>query len=84
MNIRFGLTVLVSILVAGTSAAALAGTEAPPAATEVQAARVDRVFEMRTYTSHPGRLDDVVRRFQDHTAGLFEKQIGRASCRERV
>lgn len=32
-----------------------------------------RVFELRTYTTHEGRLDDLHRRFRDHTMRLFEK-----------
>jgi hypothetical protein len=32
-----------------------------------------RVFEMRTYTTHPGKLADLQRRFRDHTVRLFEK-----------
>ena len=32
-----------------------------------------RVFELRTYTSHDGRLNDVVNRFRDHTMRIFEK-----------
>ena len=32
-----------------------------------------RVFELRTYTSHPGRLNDVVARFRNHTTYLFDK-----------
>lgn len=32
-----------------------------------------RVFEMRTYTTHPGRLDALNARFRDHTCRLFEK-----------
>jgi hypothetical protein len=31
------------------------------------------IFEQRTYTTHPGRLDALVRRFRDHTTRLFEK-----------
>ena len=31
------------------------------------------VFELRTYTSHEGRLNDVVNRFRDHTVRIFEK-----------
>jgi hypothetical protein len=30
-------------------------------------------FELRTYTSTPGRLDDVVARFRDHTVGLLHR-----------
>ena len=33
----------------------------------------DRVFEMRTYTTHPGKLPDLMKRFRDHTVKLFEK-----------
>ena len=30
-------------------------------------------FELRTYTSIPGRLDDVVARFRDHTVALLAR-----------
>jgi hypothetical protein len=32
-----------------------------------------RVYEMRTYTTHPGRLPALNKRFKDHTLKLFEK-----------
>jgi hypothetical protein len=32
-----------------------------------------RVFELRTYTASPGRLDALNQRFRDHTVKLFEK-----------
>jgi hypothetical protein len=32
-----------------------------------------RVFEMRTYYTHPGKIDDLHKRFRDHTTKLFEK-----------
>jgi NIPSNAP len=32
-----------------------------------------RVFEMRTYYCHPGRLDALNKRFRDHTVRLFTK-----------
>jgi hypothetical protein len=32
-----------------------------------------RVFELRTYTAHPGRLDALNARFRDHTNRLFVK-----------
>ena len=51
-----------------------AGTQGKtPAASAAQGATSDRVFEMRTYTSHPNRNPDVLRRFRDHTTYLFEK-----------
>jgi NIPSNAP len=30
-------------------------------------------FELRTYTATPGRLDDLVARFRDHTVALFDR-----------
>jgi ureidoglycolate hydrolase len=33
----------------------------------------DRVFELRTYTTHPGRLEALHTRFADHTIRLFER-----------
>jgi hypothetical protein len=43
----------------------------------VQAADTDkpaeRVFELRTYITNPGKLDDLHKRFRDHTNGLFKK-----------
>jgi hypothetical protein len=30
-------------------------------------------FELRTYTATPGRLDDVVTRFRDHTVALLQR-----------
>ncbi len=32
-----------------------------------------RVFEMRTYYAHPGRMDAMHARFRNHTCKLFEK-----------
>jgi hypothetical protein len=36
-------------------------------------AAADRVFELRTYTTPPGKLDALKARFRDHTVKLFEK-----------
>ena len=33
----------------------------------------NRVFELRTYVSTEGKLDNVVARFREHTTKLFEK-----------
>jgi hypothetical protein len=33
----------------------------------------DRLFELRTYTAVPGKLENVVARFRNHTVKLFEK-----------
>lgn len=32
-----------------------------------------RVFEIRTYTTEPGKLSDLLKRFREHTTKLFEK-----------
>src|SRR3954454_12532951 len=32
-----------------------------------------RVFEIRTYTTEPGKLPDLLKRFRDHTTKLFEQ-----------
>lgn len=56
----------VALLAAGMVAGSL--SMAPAAQ-----AQSTRVFELRTYTSHEGKLDDVVARFRNHTTKLFEK-----------
>ena len=33
----------------------------------------NRVFELRTYHAMPGKLDDLIGRFRDHTIGLFNR-----------
>src|SRR5262245_37858208 len=33
----------------------------------------DRVFEIRTYTTEPGKLPDLLKRFREHTCQIFEK-----------
>jgi NIPSNAP len=36
-------------------------------------AQATRVFEMRTYHTHEGKLDDLQARFRNHTTKFFEK-----------
>jgi hypothetical protein len=38
-----------------------------------EARSADRVFELRTYTTIPGRLDALHARFSNHTIALFER-----------
>jgi hypothetical protein len=38
----------------------------------VQAAAANHVFELRTYTTPPGKLDALKTRFRDHTIKIFE------------
>ena len=63
------------ILTAGllTSGCASAGPSPSLAAPVEAASPATRVFEIRTYTTHPGRLDALNRRFRDHTMRLFAK-----------
>lgn len=42
-------------------------------ATVVHAAAANRVFELRTYTAPPGKLEALKTRFRDHTIRLFKK-----------
>ena len=55
-----------------TSAAALAAAGCALRPTPASAAQA-RVFELRTYTSPPGRLPDLHRRFREHTTALFAR-----------
>jgi hypothetical protein len=41
--------------------------------TVAQEKKVSRVYELRTYTTEPGRLPALNKRFRDHTMRLFEK-----------
>lgn len=67
--------VLGSLLASGCRAAgvapATAATAAAPATTGI--GQAPRVYEIRTYTTHPGRLDALQRRFRDHTTRIFTK-----------
>lgn len=40
---------------------------------EARAQATTRVFELRTYTTHEGKLDDLQARFRNHTTKIFEK-----------
>ena len=46
-------------------------TESEPANTNLD--HHEKVFELRTYTTHDGKLEDLHTRFADHTMELFEK-----------
>lgn len=43
------------------------------AAATITMPAADRVYELRTYHTLPGKLDDLITRFRDHTTRLFEK-----------
>ncbi len=38
-----------------------------------QPSAATKVYELRTYYTHPGKLDDLHTRFRDHTLRIFEK-----------
>src|SRR6478672_9447786 len=42
-------------------------------AMSVPSASPSRVFEIRTYTTKPGKLPDLIKRFREHTTAIFEK-----------
>ncbi len=44
-----------------------------PQVIAADAPTASRVFELRTYTCEPGRLEALQARFRDHTTELFEK-----------
>lgn len=69
MNISKGICLAVA---AGTFVAgfALRGMVAVPVA---HAQTSNRVFEIRTYTAAPGKLEALNKRFRDHTVKLFTK-----------
>ena len=56
-------------LCAGLAAAALSVTSLRAG----EAAPESRLFELRTYHAMPGKLDNLLARFRDHTTKLFEK-----------
>ena len=63
-------------LVLGTLAApalALALAVLPTGRAGAAPEKGQRVFELRTYHTHPGRLDALNTRFRDHTCRLFRK-----------
>ena len=56
-----------------TLALSLFGMAAIGMAAAEPARAAERVFEMRTYTTHPGRLDALHKRFREHTNSIFVK-----------
>jgi hypothetical protein len=51
----------------------LVPTDYSPGQSDPAKSRPARIFELRTYTASPGKLDDLHRRFREHTLGLFTK-----------
>jgi len=67
MRVPRSLLALVLVFVAGYAAGQLSRADLA-----AQSAPGARVFELRTYYTHPGKLPDLQTRFRDHTTKLFE------------
>lgn len=60
--------IILAVALANTQAA---DTNAAPVSPSV--AKDSRCFEMRTYYAAPGKLEELNKRFRDHTCALFKK-----------
>jgi hypothetical protein len=67
-DVRFLIAVTSVVFVAGILLGHLFQT-----GSDVHAQSAKRVFEIRTYTAHEGKLDALNARFRDHTIPIFEK-----------
>jgi hypothetical protein len=65
--------VLLAIYSVGLLAAGFVGGTIVSPATALNAQASSRVFEIRTYTAPPGKLDALHSRFRDHTLRIFQK-----------
>lgn len=63
----------IAVIVCAAFAAGIAAHSLLTPVATVHAAG-NRVFEIRTYTTPPGKLDALKSRFRDHTIKLFDKQ----------
>jgi hypothetical protein len=61
------------LLAAVLAGAALVGLSLATGKAEDKAKVDTRVFEMRTYYAHPGKMTALHARFRDHTCKLFQK-----------
>ena len=68
---RFPSLALAGLL--GLAAGALLFGNGPGAEAEETDRKSPRVFELRTYTTAPGKLDDLHKRFADHTMKIFAR-----------
>ncbi len=57
----------------GLAALATIGLGTTVVTSAARAEEPQRVFELRTYTAAPGKLEALQARFRDHTVALFEK-----------
>jgi len=64
---------LVAALILAVALATTQAAETNAAPVSPSVAKDSRCFEMRTYYAMPGKLEDLNRRFRDHTCRLFQK-----------
>jgi hypothetical protein len=64
-------SVIVIVVAAFVAGFALRGVFTP--VVSLNAAAAERVFEIRTYTTPPGKLEALKTRFRDHTVQIFNK-----------
>jgi hypothetical protein len=64
-------SVIVIVVAAFAAGFALRGVFTP--VVSLNAAAAERVFEIRTYTTPPGKLEALKTRFRDHTVQIFNK-----------
>ena len=62
------LAVFIATVISGTGCAETARSDSAE-----QEVTETSLFELRTYTTHDGKLDDLHQRFENHTLALFEK-----------
>src|SRR5690606_16112340 len=62
-----------AVLIAGAFVAGFAVRSLVPGGDVAHAQARPRVYELRTYTAVPGRLDALHARFKDHLLGYFQK-----------
>jgi hypothetical protein len=70
---RSKLTVMALLLVVFAVGYITGRTTGKDLLSSAQAQAPGRIFELRTYTTNPGKLQDLHNRFRDHTTRLFEK-----------
>jgi hypothetical protein len=70
-----GLTILIAIVVVALNFAFLAEETENPRSEEIDETELadERIYQLRTYTTHPGKLDDLHERFANHTVRLFAR-----------
>ena len=74
MKIFLNLFALVSIIsLISVIASAQSSAPAPTIAPSPSLTKDSRIFELRTYTAAPGKLEALHARFRDHTLKIFKK-----------